>query len=610
MKINGLNGTFKTSFNIMNEQLGLDKFDIDFTFENSNEMTVGVKDKKGYIRCSEVHHMNRLLALFAEYYQGEDFEISEKAHFKTLSAMLDVSFGGPISLDGLKEYLRYMAVMGYNQLWFYAEDMYEMPEKYAHFGYMRGRYSVEELRELDDYAYAIGIEIVPCIQTLGHMNKYLRWSEAAKYRETPIILKPGDPEVDELIRDMLVWASKPFRSKRIHVGLDEARKLGLGASLKRDGYRPQIDIFLEHINKVAGMCEELGLKPMMWNDLVFCFCSKNHKKYERDTVLSEQVLNGMPKNMDLVYWNYEDATCGKFMIEKNREIGNPVIFGGGIWIFRGQLPDNHWSEYFHERALADCKEMGVEEVCHVIWSYGTTVYQTSLLETCRYAEHCYEDTSEKLRERFEFMTGASFDAFYDMSNYHALYKEGEIDYDSMPYDHRFDGDKYMWQDIMLGLFDKRLFNEPRSEHYRMMAQEYAEYVNKNDKWQWLYEYCRATFKYLQHKCYIAERLVPAYKSGDLTTLRHLCDDILPTLIKDVWDLREAHLEHKDRFMRPFGTEINDKMYGTLLMRADYAIRRISDYLSGKVDSLAELEGPRYDEGVSAWGWAFDNLAQI
>ncbi len=155
--------------------------------------------------------------------------------------------------------------------------MYEMPDKYPHFGYMRGRYSTEELKELDDYAYSIGIEIVPCIQTLGHMNKYLRWSEAAKYRETPIILKPGDEAVDELIRDMLVWASKPFRSKRIHVGLDEARQLGLGTSLKRDGYRNQLDIFLEHVNKVAKMCEELGLHPMMWNDLVFCFCSKNHK---------------------------------------------------------------------------------------------------------------------------------------------------------------------------------------------------------------------------------------------------------------------------------------------------------------------------------------------
>ena len=63
-------------------------------------------------------------------------------------------------------------------------------------------------------------------------------------------------------------------------------------------------------------------------------------------------------------------------------------------------------------------------------------------------------------------------------------------------------------------------------------------------------------------------------------------------------------------MRPFGTEVTDKMYGTLLMRAHYAMHRLTDYLSGKVDSLPELEGERLDEGVSAWGFAFDNLAQI
>ena len=610
MNIKGLTSRFKTSYDVMAETLGLNEIDIVINFEYSSGMRCGVKDGIGYIKCKEVHHFNRLLALFAEYYNGEDFEISENAHFKTLSAMLDVSFGGPISLDGLKEYLRYMAVMGYNQLWFYAEDMYEMPEKYAHFGYMRGRYSVNELRELDDYAYSIGIEIVPCIQTLGHMNKYLRWSEAAKYRETPMILKPGDEATDEFIRDMLIWASKPFRSKRIHVGLDEASQLGLGASLKRDGYRDQIDVFLEHVNKVAKMCENLGLKPMMWNDLVFCFCSEKHKKYDPNTVLTPKVLNGMPKNMDLVYWNYEDETCGKFMIEKNRGIGNPVIFGGGVWIFRGLLPDNHFSEFFHERALADCKEMGVEEVCHIIWCYGTTVYQTSLLETCRYAEHCYEDSSEKLPERFEFITGASYEAFYDMSNYHALYKEGKIDYDSMPYEHRFDGDKYMWQDLMLGIFDQRLLNEPRSGHYKRMADEYEKYVAKGDCWQWLYEYCRAVFTYLYHKCYVGERLVPAYKDGDLNVLRHLKDDILPLLVDDVWALSRAHLEHKDRFLRPFGTEVCDKMYGTLLMRAHYTMHRLSDYLSGKLKSLPELEGPRYDEGVSAWGFGFENLAQI
>ena len=135
MKINGLTGIFKTSYEIMSDFLNLFELDITVNFEKGEGMTVGVKDGVGYMICNEVHHMNRLFALLKEYYKGEDFEIKEKPSFKTLSAMLDVSFGGPISLDGLKEYLRYMAAMGYNQFLLYAEDMYEMPkDKYPHFG--------------------------------------------------------------------------------------------------------------------------------------------------------------------------------------------------------------------------------------------------------------------------------------------------------------------------------------------------------------------------------------------------------------------------------------------------------------------------------------------
>lgn len=607
MKINGLKGNFKTSYEVMREQLSLDSIDLKVSFEKSPEMTVGVKDGAGYIRCSEVHHFNRLLALLAQYYKGEDFEIKEKPSFKTLSIMIDISFRGPISLDGLKEYFRYLATMGYNQIWFYAEDMYEMPEKYSHFGYMRGRYSAEELRELDDYAYGIGIEIVPCIQTLGHMQHYLRWRETAAFRENGSVLLPGEEKTYDFIRDMLTAVSNIFRSRRVHVGLDETAGLGLGKTLNRDGYRDPLDIFLEHTNRVAEICKELGLRPMMWNDMVFCYCSKHHEKYAPDTVLSEKVLKGMPKNMELVYWNYEDENCGRFMIEKNREIGNPVIFAGGVWIFGGALPDNVWSEYFHERAIADCKATGVEEICMTVWSYGTTIYQTSLLEAARYAELTYEDTSALLPERFEFVTGASYDGFYDMSNLHAQYKEGVIDYNSMKYDERFYGNKLMWQDTMLGLFDEKLFREPRAEHYKLMMEEYAELVARQDEWCWLYEYCYSIFKVLYHKCYVAERLVPAYKAGDKATLRTLAEEKLPALELAWLELSDAHMVHKDLFMRPFGTEINDRMYGTMVMRTRYAMHRLGDYLAGRVDNLPELEEPRYDEGAAAWGWGFDNL---
>lgn len=607
MKIKGLKGSYKTSFEIISEHLGLDELKLDIDFEPSNEMTVGVKDGKGYLRCNEVHHMNRLLALLAKDYKGEDIEIKETAYFKTLSVMLDISFRGPITLDSIKEYFTYLATMGYNQIWFYAEDMYEMPEKYKHFGYLRGRYSTAELRELDDFAYSIGIEIVPCIQTLGHMQHYLRWGEAKPFAENAMVLKPGDEKTYEFIRDMLVAASTPFRSKRIHVGLDETAGLGLGASLKRDGYRNPLDIFLEHVNKVAEMCDELGLQPMMWNDMVFCYSSPNHTKYDPNTVISQDLIDRMPKNMDLVYWNYEDENCGKFMIEKNRQINDRVIFAGGVWIFGGALPDNVWSEYFHEKSIKDARDMKVEELCMTVWSYGTTIYQTSLLEAARFAELTYEETSEKLPERFEFFTGASYDGFYDMSNLHALYKEGEINYDSMPYDERFYGNKLMWQDVMLGVFDEKLYREPRAEHYAMIAKEYAELVRRQDNWCWLYEYCYAIFKMLSLKCYVAERLVPAYKSGDTETLQTILEEKLPALENAWLEVSDCHMVHKDLFMRPFGTEATDRMYGTMIMRTRYAIHRLSDYLSGRVDSLPELDEPRYDEGAAAWGWGFDNL---
>lgn len=608
MKINGISERFQTSFDILSPQLGLDKIDVEATFTESDEMSVGVKDGKAYIKCSEVNHFNRLLGLFSQYYKGEDFEICEKSHFKTLTLMLDISFRGPITLDGIKEYLRFLATMGYNQLLFYAEDMYEMPAKYKHFGYMRGRYSAAELRELDDYAYNIGIEIVPCIQTLGHMQHYLKWKESAPYRENANVLQPDDEATDEFIRDMLVAASTPFRSKRIHVGLDETAGLGLGKSLTKHGYRKPIDIFINHVNKVAKMCEELGLRPQMWNDMIFCYSSKNHEKYAEDTVIPQHIIDAMPKNMDLILWHYaEQLGCDEYMIDKNLAIGNPVIYIGGVWIYCGALPDNVYSKLGNEVAIRACKKKDIDEIGIAVWSYGTTVYQTSLLEANRYAELAFEDTSDKLPERFEHLTGASYDAFMDMSNLHALYKEGEVDYDSMKYDERFYGNKFMWQDIMLGIFDEKLFREPRADHYKMMADEYRAYVAKNDSWRWLYEYCYAVFTYMYHKCFIAERLVPCYKSGDRETLRLIAEEKLPALERAILELSRAHMVHKDRFMRPFGTEANDRMYGTMLMRTRYAIHRINDYLVGNTYSLAELEEPRYDEGAATWGWGFDNL---
>ena len=107
----------------------------------------------------------------------------------------------------------------------------------------------------------------------------------------------------------------------------------------------------------------------------------------------------------------------------------------------------------------------------------------------------------------------------------------------------------------------------------------------------------------------AEYLVSDEKK-DLATLRLILEEKLPALETAWGDVYEGHMYHKDNYLRPFGAERMDMIYGTHIMRTKCAIRRLDYYLCGQVDSLPELEEERFDEGAAAWGWEFENLIDI
>src|SRR5690606_625701 len=110
--------------------------------------------------------------------------------FVTLGAMFDASRNGVLRVESMEYLLRRMALMGLNLVMLYTEDTYEVPG-HPYFGYMRGRYTYDELKRIDDYAYQFGIEVVPCIQTLAHLARALQWDAFAPLRDTEDILLAG-----------------------------------------------------------------------------------------------------------------------------------------------------------------------------------------------------------------------------------------------------------------------------------------------------------------------------------------------------------------------------------------------------------------------------------
>ena len=61
------------------------------------------------------------------------------------------------------------------------------------------------------------------------------------------MLLAGDEETYRLIEAMLRRCRACYRTKKIHLGMDEAMNLGLGGYLKKNGYHESFDIMLRHV---------------------------------------------------------------------------------------------------------------------------------------------------------------------------------------------------------------------------------------------------------------------------------------------------------------------------------------------------------------------------
>ena len=80
----------------------------------------------------------RALGLLLEHLGDAQFSLEEQPRFDHLGLQIDFSRNGALRIATIKEMMDSLALMGYNQLYLYMEDMYCVPGR-EYFGYMRGR---------------------------------------------------------------------------------------------------------------------------------------------------------------------------------------------------------------------------------------------------------------------------------------------------------------------------------------------------------------------------------------------------------------------------------------------------------------------------------------
>lgn len=534
----------------------------------------------------------RGLAILAEWVRaGEEHKsVTENPLFQSNGAMVDMSRNSVMNVKTVKTMLRKMALMGLNTYMLYTEDTYEIKE-HPYFGYMRGRYTCEEIRELDRYALDLGIELIPCIQALGHLATHLRWDAASPYRDTTRTLLVGADATYELIDHMLSTISKCFTTRRVHLGMDETHDLGVGAYLAKNGYRERQEIYFEHLRRVADMARAHGLSPMMWSDMFFRLAGKNladYADYDTRVEFTDEVAEKVPQGFQQVFWDYYHQTEDFYAInlEKHHKLFGPdVVFAGGIWTWSSPCPLYSRSLLRTLPALEACRNQGTKEIFATIWQNngceGTLI--VGLAGLAWYADFDYKGVYDEASMKACFdrtMCGASYDDMMKLE---------------LP-DHPDGGylgltRAFLYNDPMVGVVDKHIDGLEVQNYYRETTKTIAKASGNMGLFAPIHDTILKLSSLLENKTDFGVRLKKAYDAGDreiLTEMRDECDVILEKLRA----VRDSHRVTWMTYYKPFGWEVHDIRYGGQIARFETTKERIDAYLKGEVDRLEELEETR------------------
>lgn len=499
---------------------------------------------------------------------------------KSLGVMLDCSRDAVYSVETLKTYFDLLAKMGYDSVQLYTEDTYEA-EGEPYFGYLRGRYSKAELKEIDAAAKERGLELIPCIQTLAHLGGLTRWREYwASCTDTGDILLAGEERTYRLIEHMFQTCAECFSSRRINIGMDEAHMVGLGKYLDMHGYRNRFDILSEHLRRVGEIADKYGFKPMMWSDMFFRLANKGEYYYAGGNI-PQEAIDLVPENMELIYWDYysQDKSHYDGMIKAHKQFRNRIVFAGGAHSWEGFAPFNRYSIEATRAAMRSCAENAVDDVFFTCWKDdGAECSLFASLPTlfcaAEFARGNYDD--EKIAAKFRKLTGLDMDAFFALEKINLCESAGEIKNPC----------KYMlYNDMFLGIYDRTAIGHSGQEFAE--ARRYLERGTQSRRFGYIFKTLASLCDVLEIKFTLGLRTREAYRPGDKQKLLGLAPEYAE-LERRVQKFYKQFRAQWDRECKPNGFEKHDIRLGGLKARIGHCREMLEEYCAGKRADISPL----------------------
>lgn len=548
-------------------------------FKEGEELSLLMDGERLTVEAPDISAAARGLFLAAcALRDGKDIpELHQTRHIASCGMMLDMSRGGVMTVEAVKRMIDAHAALGLNLMMLYTEDTYTVPEA-PYLGYLRGRYTEKELREMDDYAAESGVELVPCVQTLAHLEQFLQWDVNRDIKDNDCVLMIDEPKTYAWIRAALTALRRCFRTNRIHIGMDEAHGVGLGEYYQKHGAVNRFELLNRHLNRVVDICKELGFKPIMWSDMFYRLGSKNNDYYDTDAVVPESAIAQIP-DVALCYWDYyhTDEQFYAGMLEGHRKMGKEVVFAGGIWTWSGILPHVRKTNATMYPALRACLKAGIGTVLATLWGDDgcETDYRLALNQLPIYSEHVWlgEDCTRAEVERMgERLTGLSEACFNAMGAFYA------DDDDRRPGKGLFYCDPLY--PLTEGLWDLTGYWDGLEEGIKTLERHLDD---SRCEYAWL------AMRIALEKLNWVNELRPAYLRGDKAVVLTMANEKLPAMRELYVKMMSVWREQWESGRKRNGWETICARLGAVIARLDDVQRILLRWADGAIECVEELD---------------------
>jgi len=200
-------------------------------------------------------------------------------------------------------------------------------------------YTPDDIRRFQKVAKELGLELIPLVTCLGHMETPLSVPGYEKLREVPEYsncLNPLAPGSRKLIQDMVDDVLKLMPDvKHFHLGGDEAWLFGKNpeskAFIEKHGKGA---LYLHHVEPILDNLNSRNIRPILWHDMMIDWDS--------------EALKSLAKKCDLMTWGYQgdpDTTKRHFKTEYIKRFHEHGIVLWGATAYKGaegynvDLPD-------------------------------------------------------------------------------------------------------------------------------------------------------------------------------------------------------------------------------------------------------------------------------